>query len=72
MIISPHSRQIIITSQMSTKLLNADGSPGNFETGAKAAMVPQLGKPSGVALPHTTCSYAQFRLIYQAADRIDW
>ncbi|KAJ8596185.1 hypothetical protein M405DRAFT_726665 [Rhizopogon salebrosus TDB-379] len=33
---------IIITSQMSTKLLNADGSPGNFETGAKAAMVPQL------------------------------
>lgn len=34
---------IITTSQMSTKLLNADGSPGNFETGAKAVMVPQLG-----------------------------
>ncbi|OAX41631.1 hypothetical protein K503DRAFT_767498 [Rhizopogon vinicolor AM-OR11-026] len=34
---------IIVTSQMSTKLLNADGSPGNFETGAKAVMVPQLG-----------------------------
>jgi len=29
---------------MSTKLLNADGSPGNFETGAKAVMAPQLGK----------------------------
>ncbi|KAG1753525.1 uncharacterized protein EDB91DRAFT_402193 [Suillus paluster] len=41
---------IITTSQMSTKLLNADGSPGNFETGAKAVMVPQLGStylPSG-------------------------
>jgi RAD51-like protein 2 len=34
---------IITTSQMSTKLLNADGSPGNFETGAKAVMTPQLG-----------------------------
>ncbi|KAG2059744.1 hypothetical protein BDR06DRAFT_949126 [Suillus hirtellus] len=34
---------IITTSQMSTKLLNADGSPGNFETGAKAVMAPQLG-----------------------------
>ncbi|KAG0706953.1 hypothetical protein DFH29DRAFT_899321 [Suillus ampliporus] len=33
---------IITTSQMSTKLLNADGSPGNFETGAKAVMTPQL------------------------------
>jgi hypothetical protein len=57
---------------MSTKLLNADGSPGNFETGAKAVMVPQLGKPGGVALLHTVRSYAQVRLICQAADRIDW
>lgn len=57
---------------MSTKLLNADGSPGNFETGAKAVMAPQLGKPSGVALSNTARSYAQVRLIYQAADRIDW
>lgn len=57
---------------MSTKLLNADGSPGNFETGAKAVMVPQLGKPGGVALLHTMRSYAQLRLICQAADRFDW
>lgn len=45
-----HNLTIITTSQMSTKLLNADGSPGNFETGAKAVMVPQLGStylPSG-------------------------
>lgn len=45
-----NSLTIITTSQMSTKLLNADGSPGNFETGAKAVMVPQLGStylPSG-------------------------
>ncbi|KAH7907948.1 hypothetical protein BJ138DRAFT_1158770 [Hygrophoropsis aurantiaca] len=33
---------IIATSQMSTKMLNADGSPANFETGAKAVMVPYL------------------------------
>ncbi|KAI0319312.1 hypothetical protein OF83DRAFT_822162 [Amylostereum chailletii] len=34
---------IITTSQLSTKLVHADGSPANFDTGAKAVLVPQLG-----------------------------
>ncbi|KIK68483.1 hypothetical protein GYMLUDRAFT_237532 [Collybiopsis luxurians FD-317 M1] len=42
---------IAITSQLATKMLNADGSPGTFDTaGAKGVMVPQLGStylPSG-------------------------
>ena len=28
---------------MSTKLLNPDGSPANFDTGSRAVLVPQLG-----------------------------
>uniref|UniRef100_A0A0W0FNQ7 RecA family profile 1 domain-containing protein n=1 Tax=Moniliophthora roreri TaxID=221103 RepID=A0A0W0FNQ7_MONRR len=41
---------VIITSQVATKLFNADGTPGNFETGATGVLVPQLGSaylPSG-------------------------
>ncbi|KAF8066029.1 hypothetical protein FPV67DRAFT_132128 [Lyophyllum atratum] len=34
---------IVTTSQLSTKIINADGSSGNFDTGAKGVMVPQLG-----------------------------
>ncbi|KAK7036613.1 hypothetical protein VNI00_011546 [Paramarasmius palmivorus] len=40
----------VITSQLATKLLNADGSPGNFDTGAAGVLVPHLGNaylPSG-------------------------
>ncbi|KAK7020656.1 hypothetical protein VNI00_017694, partial [Paramarasmius palmivorus] len=32
----------VITSQLATKLLNADGSPGNFDTGATGVLVPHL------------------------------
>ncbi|KAF5379050.1 hypothetical protein D9615_005992 [Tricholomella constricta] len=39
---------IVTTSQLSTKILNADGSSGNFDTGAKGVMVPQLGLESSV------------------------
>lgn len=35
--------KVVTTSQLSTKILNADGSPGSFDTGAKGVMVPQLG-----------------------------
>ncbi|KAG8216935.1 hypothetical protein J3R82DRAFT_7212 [Butyriboletus roseoflavus] len=35
--------QIIVTSQMATKMLSADGSAATFDTGAKAVMMPQLG-----------------------------
>jgi hypothetical protein len=35
--------QVVITSQMATKLLNPDGSNGTFDTSSKAVMVPQLG-----------------------------
>jgi len=34
---------IVSTSQLSTKLLKADGSPGTFDTGTKGILVPQLG-----------------------------
>ncbi|KAJ7118672.1 P-loop containing nucleoside triphosphate hydrolase protein [Mycena crocata] len=34
---------VVVTSQLATKLLAADGSPATFDTGARAVMVPQLG-----------------------------
>ncbi|KAH7923450.1 hypothetical protein BV22DRAFT_1015432 [Leucogyrophana mollusca] len=55
---------IIITSQMSTKMLNTDGSPANFETGAKAVMVPHLG-PQFFYLP----TGRSFRLIVAPGSR---
>ncbi|KAI0792517.1 P-loop containing nucleoside triphosphate hydrolase protein [Abortiporus biennis] len=55
---------VIITTQMSTKLLTADGSPANFDTGSRAIMVPQPGPaylPNGrtyriILVPHTRTS----------------
>ncbi|PCH35411.1 nucleoside triphosphate hydrolase protein [Wolfiporia cocos MD-104 SS10] len=52
---------VVITSQLATKLLKDDGSAGNFDTGSKAILVPQLGSgylPSGrtyrvVVIPHS-------------------
>jgi len=44
------SLAVVITSQLATKMLNRDGSPSNFDTGARAIMAPQLGStylPSG-------------------------
>jgi len=34
---------IVLTSQLSTKMVNADGSAGTFDTGARAIMTPSLG-----------------------------
>ncbi|KAI0743189.1 hypothetical protein BC629DRAFT_1708350 [Irpex lacteus] len=34
---------VLITTQLSTKLLNADGTPASFDTGSRAIMVPQPG-----------------------------
>ncbi|KAJ7061007.1 hypothetical protein C8F01DRAFT_1141575 [Mycena amicta] len=34
---------VLTTSQLATKLLAADGSPANFDTGARAILAPQLG-----------------------------
>ncbi|THH01497.1 hypothetical protein EW145_g6900 [Phellinidium pouzarii] len=34
---------VAVTMQLATKLLNAEGSPANFDTAKKAVMVPQLG-----------------------------
>jgi len=34
---------VVITTQLATKLVNADGSPANFDTGSRAIMVPQPG-----------------------------
>lgn len=37
---------IVLTSQLSTKMVKADGSVGNFDSGARAMMTPSLGKSS--------------------------
>ncbi|KAH8113749.1 hypothetical protein DFH11DRAFT_1597117 [Phellopilus nigrolimitatus] len=34
---------VLVTSQLATKMLSAEGSPANFDTAKKAVMVPQLG-----------------------------
>ncbi|KIM71578.1 hypothetical protein PILCRDRAFT_82638 [Piloderma croceum F 1598] len=44
------SLTVVTTSQLATKVLNSDGTTGNFDTGSTAIMVPQLGPgylPSG-------------------------
>ncbi|KAG5727214.1 hypothetical protein E4T56_gene1410 [Termitomyces sp. T112] len=41
--VTGHKLTIVTTSQLSTKILNADGSTGSFDTGAKGILVPQLG-----------------------------
>jgi hypothetical protein len=38
--------KVVTTSHLSTKLLNADGSAGNFSTASRAVMAPQLGSLS--------------------------
>lgn len=44
----PHDKltveQVVLTSQLATKVLNKDGSAGTFDTGSTAVMVPQLGE----------------------------
>ena len=41
---SLQNTSFLVTMQLSTKLKNQDGSAGNFDTGAKAVMVPALGE----------------------------
>ncbi|KAF8905254.1 hypothetical protein CPB84DRAFT_1676807 [Gymnopilus junonius] len=38
-----HGLTIVTISQMATKMLNPDGSAGNFDSGAKGIILPQLG-----------------------------
>ncbi|TFY65762.1 hypothetical protein EVG20_g5335 [Dentipellis fragilis] len=40
--------QILTTTQLSTKILNRDGTSANFDTGSRAVLVPHLG---GLYLP---------------------
>ena len=42
--------QIVVTTQLATKLLNPDGSPASFDSGSRAVLVPQLGKS---CIPYT-------------------
>jgi len=35
--------QVVTTSQLATKMINADGSPGTFDSGARGIMLPSLG-----------------------------
>jgi len=37
--------QVIITSQLATKLLTLENKPANFDTGDRAVLMPQLGMP---------------------------
>ncbi|KAF5310793.1 hypothetical protein D9619_008069 [Psilocybe cf. subviscida] len=37
------AQAVVITSQLATKMVNADGTSGNFETGARGIMMPSLG-----------------------------
>ena len=36
--------QVVVTTQMATKLLSAEGKRVNFDTGEKAVLMPQLGE----------------------------
>ncbi|KAK0452313.1 P-loop containing nucleoside triphosphate hydrolase protein [Armillaria borealis] len=64
---------IITTSQLATKLLKADGTAGNFDTGARGIMVPQLGAylPTGrsyrVILSRKTRMSGSLRLLHSPA-----
>jgi hypothetical protein len=40
--------QVIITSQLATKLLTLENKPANFDTGDRAVLMPQLGMPARV------------------------
>ncbi|KAJ7204844.1 P-loop containing nucleoside triphosphate hydrolase protein [Mycena pura] len=53
---------VVVTSQMATKLLAADGSPATFDTGARAVMVPQLSPaylPPAVSFRVLICPQAR-------------
>lgn len=39
------TQQIVTTSQLATKVLKDDGSPGNLAEGGRIMVVPQLGNP---------------------------
>lgn len=41
-----HHSQVVVTTQMATKLLTAEGKRVNFDTGDKAVLMPQLGQPA--------------------------
>ena len=49
--------QVIITSQLATKLLTLENKPANFDTGDRAVLMPQLGMPSRVYDTSTRLNY---------------
>ncbi|KAJ7649315.1 hypothetical protein B0H17DRAFT_1270772 [Mycena rosella] len=54
---------VVVTTQLATKLLAADGSPATFDTGARAVMVPQLAPtylPSAVSFRVLICPQERF------------
>ncbi|KAJ7247927.1 hypothetical protein B0H12DRAFT_1235160 [Mycena haematopus] len=65
---------IVVTTQMATKVLAADGSPATFDTGARAVMVPQLGPaylPSANSFRVLICPQARdsgYTLIFLTPD----
>lgn len=56
--------QVVVTSQLATKLLAADGSPATFDTGARAVMVPQLGTQYTQIFDHDSSFTSKAHLTY--------
>ncbi|KAJ7108706.1 hypothetical protein C8R44DRAFT_803399 [Mycena epipterygia] len=59
---------VVVTSQLATKLLAADGSPATFDTGARAVMVPQLGPsylPAAISFRVLICPQERFSGVFR-------
>ncbi|KDR79965.1 hypothetical protein GALMADRAFT_62743 [Galerina marginata CBS 339.88] len=52
-----HSK-VVTTSQLAVKMVNADGSPGTFDSGGRGTMLPQLGMVNTTY--HLTISYIAY------------
>ena len=49
----------MITTQLSTKFLNPDGTPASYDSGSRAILVPQLGRsPSRAREPTDQLTFA--------------
>ncbi|KAJ6582899.1 P-loop containing nucleoside triphosphate hydrolase protein [Mycena vulgaris] len=59
---------VVVTSQLATKLLAADGSPATFDTGARAVMVPQLAPtylPSALSFRVLICPQERYSGVFR-------
>lgn len=60
------TQQIVTTSQLATKVLKDDGSPGNLAEGGRIMVVPQLGDPlnllSDIPVSNRCCRFFIFAI----------